>query len=316
MSGALDTSANLKALEVFLKNLGLILRVPELGNEDETLEDEAGIDGINGMDETGAPEAGEDSETAAGSEAVVGSEASANSETAGDNGVAAGAEAEDGMVEDEYSFPYYDWTIGLELAEDSWPDKEPLILLDEWENIRLIRMPLGQGSLTVTGSCYFMYNYNLDIDADARLSWELTGASLGAERPGMLFVRGRQAAGGLFAALRERGNLLPPLVSIAVLVLVGFWTVIPGFGPRREEEAVDRAAITGRFTAEARFLHRYGAYGAYLEAYLQELRRRSGGREPGREVKEVEAVLASGKKISQRKMAAYLKNLMSALEQV
>ncbi|MDR0670425.1 MAG: hypothetical protein LBF95_10125 [Treponema sp.] len=279
MSGALRVSANLTALETFLKDLGLVLLVSTLEDEDgET--DEAGETGPDGaVEEQEAP-----------------------------------GETGDDTAEDEIEVPNYDWTVGLELAEEPRPGT--LVLRDERENIRLIRIALGKGHLTVTGSCYFMYNYNLRAGVDAKLTWELTGASLGAERPAMLFVRGRRAAGGLFATLRERGNLWPPLVSIAALVLIGFWTVIPGFGVRREEETAGHGAMTGRFAAEARFLQRYGAYGAYLEAYLWELRRRSGGRKPGREIKEVEAALASGKKIGRRKIAVYLKNLMSALERI
>jgi hypothetical protein len=220
----------------------------------------------------------------------------------------------EGEVPDEDYFPDYDWSIGLEPAGEPRPGE--LILRDEGGKIRLIRMALGRGRLTVTGSCYFMYNYNLDNGANARLSWELTGASLDAERPGMFFARERRAATGLFGALRERGNLLPPVVSILALVIIGFWTTVPGFGLRREEEPAGRGTVTGRFTAEARFIRRYGAYGTYLEAYLRELRRRNGGREGGQEIKEVETALSAGEKIDQQKMAVYLRNLMSALERI
>jgi hypothetical protein len=213
----------------------------------------------------------------------------------------------------EADVPEYDRTIRLEAAEEAGQGE--LVLRDERGVIRLVRRNLGKGHVTVTGSCYFMHNRNLGIDANARLSWELTGASLSPERPGMLFVRGRRTAGGLFEALLERGNLLPPLVSAAVLVVIGFWTAIPGFGVRREEEAAGRTT-SGRFAAEARFLRRYGACAVYLEAYLRELRRRSGGREPGREIREVEAALAPGKRISRRNMARYLKTVMSALERI
>jgi hypothetical protein len=216
-------------------------------------------------------------------------------------------------------FPDYDPGFSLVLEEGTrefLPDQGGMILRDGWGDICLVRMALGEGRLTVTGSCRFMYNQYLGGDPNARLSWELTGASLGAERPAMLFVRGRRAAGGLWETLRERGNLLPPVVSILVLTLIGFWTVIPGFGLRREPRPPVRGTIGGRFTAEARFFRRHGAYGVYLEAYLRELRRRNGGQNPGRETEEPEAALAAGKPISSRKMAVYLKKLMSALERI
>jgi hypothetical protein len=231
-----------------------------------------------------------------------------------------GGDEHDDENEDWEGFPDYDWSIVLESAREVPPEGEELILRDQGGRIRLVRRALGKGRLTVTGSCYFMYNRYLDREANARLSWELTGASLDAERPGMLFVRGRRAAGGLFNTLRERGNLLPPLLSILVLIFIGFWTVIPGFGVRREEESALHGAITGRFSSEARFVRRYGAYGPYLEVYLGELHRRSGGRDLGKEIGELEAAYraaqTAGKKIGRRKMAGYLKKLMSALERI
>jgi hypothetical protein len=165
-----------------------------------------------------------------------------------------------------------------------------------------------------------MYNYHLDNEANARLAWELTGASLCPEKPGMLFVRGRRAAAGFFSALAQRGNLRAPVLSVLILVLAGFLMVIPGFGVLRGDESQRPGAIGGRFLAEARFLRRYGAFGVYLETYLRELRRRSEGRELGpdltRVMKEAEDALAAGKNVSPGTMAVCLKNLMSALERI
>ncbi|MDR3147625.1 MAG: hypothetical protein LBU00_04525 [Treponema sp.] len=280
------SAANLATLEAFLDPLGLRLSVLKIVDDpaaDEAATVEATDDGIGETDETeGEGEAEED-------------------------------EADLPIV------PNYDWMAQLEVTGE--PRPEDLVLQDSQGNIRLVRRALGRGQLTVTGHCYFMYNYMLnyvqndDSNLNARLSWELTGAALGAEKPGMLFVRGRRAAGGLLAALRARGNLLPPLLSVLALVLIGFWTVIPGFGVRRDEEPAARGTVGGRFAAEARFLRRYGAYRVYLETYLRELRRRGGGlRQP--ELEKLEAALAVGTRISQRKMAGYLKNLMSALERI
>jgi hypothetical protein len=206
--------------------------------------------------------------------------------------------------------------------------REPLVLRDQQGTIRLVRLALGKGYITVTGECYFMYTRYLSgfrgSEENARAAWEFTGGSLSAGRPGMLFIRGRRAAGGFFETLAERGNLMAPVVSILVLLLTGFWMVIPVFGIPLTEGHKRRGSIVDRFRAEARFLSRHGALRIYLETYLRELRRRSGGRnggwsggrELGRGVKEVEDALAAGGKIGRKKMAVYLKNLMSALERI
>jgi hypothetical protein len=234
-----------------------------------------------------------------------------------DNRDAAGNEADEAEEDEPPDAPAYDRGVAFELAEAFSPDTA-LILRDRGGIIRLIRIPLGAGRITVTGECYFMYNGNLSNEMNSRVAWELTGGSLDAKRPGMLFIRGRRAVEGFFKNLAGRGNLAAPVVSVLVLILVGFWMVIPGFGIPLTEDLKRRGTITGRFRAEARFLSRYGAQRIYLETYLRELRRQNGDRGLGsaaKEIKEVEDALATTKKISPRKMAAYLKNLMSALEQ-
>jgi hypothetical protein len=197
---------------------------------------------------------------------------------------------------------------------------EFLSLKDSEGHIRLIRRTLGKGRIAVAGSYFFMYNYWLEREANARLAWELTGGVLGSERPGILFVRGRRGAGGLFEILGERGNLLPPVLSALALVFIGFWMALPGFGVPLREESRRPLSITGRFSAEARFLLRHGALETYLEVYLRELRRRSRGQAADpqlkEQIKEIEEALAAGKRIGPAKTAVYLKNLMSALERI
>jgi hypothetical protein len=245
-----------------------------------------------------------------------------------DEGAAADEEKDDAAGEDEsQAFPDYDYKIIFEepdpaVPADSagetarFPGGEFLTLRDSDGGIRLIRRALGKGTVAVAGSCVFMYNYRLEEEANARLAWELTGGSLGPERPGILFVRGRRGSGGLFEILSERGDLLPPVLSALALIFIGFWMVLPGFGVPPREESRRRLSITGRFSAEARFLRRYKALGVYLELYLRELRRLGRGRALGQEIKEVEEALAAGRKIGPIKTAVYLKNLMSALERI
>jgi hypothetical protein len=96
--------------------------------------------------------------------------------------------------------------------------------------------------------------------------------------------------------------------------------VIPVFGIPLTEERRRPTGIVDRFRAEARFLGRYGALRTYLIVYLRELHRYAmagrGERKLGQDVQEVEQALAAGKKIGRKKMAVYLRNLMSALEHI
>jgi hypothetical protein len=289
------------ALEKFLEKLDVKIRPPE----DETFV----------IEPDGVPGEGEDS--------FDGKEKNA------DNGADSSAlQDEDSIAAEDESpvFPDYDYSLTFEepgfspgdsTGPITGPPERPFLTLRDSEgNIRLIRVALGKGLVAVTGSCLFMYNYSLEDEANARLAWELTGGSLRPERPAFLFIRGRQASGGLWGVLNERGDLLPPVLSALVLVFIGFWMVLPGFGVPLREESRKRLSITGRFSAEARFLRRYKALEAYLEIYLRELRRRARGRTLGREIEEIEKTLAAGKRIGPIKTAVYLKNLMSALERI
>jgi hypothetical protein len=287
------------ALEKFLENLGIRIRRPPL-NED------AAQDGVDGEEDTGD---------------------SGNSDDNIDSGENSDNIGSISDLDGGPAFPSYDYNIifeapGFEDGDPAGPAGEPgegpakpfLALKDSEGNIRLVRTALGKGLIAVTGACFFMYNYGLENETNARLAWELTGGSLGPGRPALLFVRGRGGSGGLWGILEERGNLLPPALSALALVFIGFWMVLPGFGVPLREETRRRLSITGRFSSEARFLRRYGALDAYLEVYLRELRRRA--RPLGPELAEAEEALAAGKKIGPVKTAVYLKNLMSALERI
>jgi hypothetical protein len=236
---------------------------------------------------------------------------------------------DDEEISEEEGFPVFDRAVAFEL-KGTFFETPPLVLRDLRDDIRLVRLPLGKGNVTVTGEWYFMYTQYLGGSQrnpeNARVAWEFTAGSLPEERPGILFIRGRRASGGLFRSLAERGNLVAPLLSVLALILAGFWMAIPGFGiPLAEGRPGSglrkkRASIGERFSAEARFLSRYGAQRIYLETYLRELRRRDGNRvgesKLGPEVAQVEEVLAVAKKLSRREMAVCLKKLMSAWERV
>ncbi|MDR0399527.1 MAG: hypothetical protein LBH51_01115 [Treponema sp.] len=298
------------ALEEFLEKLEISIRppVPERRVAGENAaggsiaEGRTAVDGVAGADEAAG----------GGGGAFPGPESDAESEYA--------MEPDEGRAAAEAGgFPDYDLSIVFEEPAPAIPaleSEKTLVLRDARGNIRLIRRALGKGWVAVAGFYVFMYNYHLEDEANARLAWELTGASLGPERPAILFVRSRRGAEGLFGILRERGNLLPPVLSILVLIFTGFWMTLPGFGVPLGEDPRKQPSIIKRFSAEARFLRRHDALRVYLGIYLRELRRRGRGRPLGRECEEVEAALAAGKKISPRKMAVYLENLMSALERL
>ncbi|MDR2101258.1 MAG: DUF4350 domain-containing protein [Treponema sp.] len=178
--------------------------------------------------------------------------------------------------------PDFDRETALDLSDT--PSGEMLILKDHGGAIRLIRTSLGRGSVTVTGTPYFMQNFPLGKHQNAATAWNLfaAGASGAAgENPGILFIRGREIQRSFWGKLADRGNFTFLIVSIPLVIVVGFWMVLPGFGIILKEEEEPLRSIRERFLAEGRFFKKYGALDTYLEVYVREIRfrlqRRDGG---------------------------------------
>jgi hypothetical protein len=198
--------------------------------------------------------------------------------------------------------------------------------------IRLVTVPLGEGSVTVTGIPYFMKSVNLDEEQNARLAWELTGGR-DRDKRGIFFIRGAPAAAdgpeGFLEKLARQGHILALAVSILVITAAGFWMVIPRFGVIEKDGDPAAKPIRERFLAEARFLGKYHALGSYLDVYVHELtaeiRRREGDisdeeliariREiPG--LRDLDRVLRGGQRISRRDFVKYRKAIETIRERL
>jgi hypothetical protein len=202
------------------------------------------------------------------------------------------------------------------------PTGEPpagLSFIKDQERVgRLATLPRGKGSLTVIGGLYFMYNNSLKEEANARLAWELTAGKARAERPEVLLVvQGGRTVRSLTGRLIERGNLAAPLIAALVLILAGFWMVIPSFGiPRREKLDNSPRSIRERFRAEARFLKKHQALKGYLEAYIREIESRGRNRETAVALEPVKAAISSEKKLNNHEAIRHLETLMDVLERL
>jgi hypothetical protein len=134
--------------------------------------------------------------------------------------------------------------------------------------IALAEVFQGKGTLTVTGYPHFMQNRYLEKEKNARLSWRLTGER--AENKGVFFVRERQELNSIFGKIMEKGNLVPLGISIFLIIILGFWMVIPIFGLVFEEKQTNSRPIRERFAAEISFLKKFKSLSYYLEIYERE----------------------------------------------
>jgi hypothetical protein len=114
----------------------------------------------------------------------------------------------------------------------------------------------------------------LEKEANVRLAWELTGAKDSGGR-GIGFVRVKRTQNSLYKAFGAKGNLVFVIAAGLVLVVTGFWMVIPLFGqPKKDRERPGRP-LRERFLAEGSFLKKFGALETYLEAYIREIQFKS-----------------------------------------
>lgn len=157
--------------------------------------------------------------------------------------------------------------------KDPGPDAI-LVLKDESGLIRLVQISRGKGKIAVTGRPRFMTSFRLDEEPNVRLCWYLFADSSPSKDAGVLFIRGQKRPEGIFGRLFQQGNFSIVIVSALVLIVLGFWSVIPVFGVVRKNEEKPGKALAERFLAEGRFLGRFGALDYYRNLYFREIRRR------------------------------------------
>jgi hypothetical protein len=179
--------------------------------------------------------------------------------------------------------------------------------------IRLVQIPQGAGALSIIGRPQFMENDYLEREVNARLAWDLTGARAG-EGGRVLFIRGRLPTKSLFGQLADRGNFFPLTVAGLILIVVGFWMVIPIFGLVFQERTSPGRPIGERFLAEIRFLKKYRALKMYPEVYLGEIKRKLRGREAPPELAAIEQALRKKGALSYSETVRFLHILRTTLE--
>jgi hypothetical protein len=99
-----------------------------------------------------------------------------------------------------------------------------------------------------------------------------------ADKSGVLFIRGLSGDRQLLGNLAERGNPAALGISIALLIIAGFWMAIPVFGRYRPTPEKLGKPLRERFLAEGRFLKKNRALGKYIETYKKELEHKNRSR--------------------------------------
>jgi hypothetical protein len=214
--------------------------------------------------------------------------------------------------------PDFDGTMRFSLAAaPEIPADTSIVTVPEAGGaIRLIGIPLGAGAIAFIGLPHFMRNDYLEQEVNARLAWELTGAQTGPDSPGLLFIRGRRQVKSLFGKLADRGNFLPLGLSALILIIIGFWMVIPPFGLLFQEKTISGRPIGERFLAEIRFLKKYRALDTYIEVYIHDIKRKLRGREAVPELERIETALNTAGALSDTDIVHALQKLGTMMERL
>ena len=230
-----------------------------------------------------------------------------------DDGEAAESLADMDEPPDARSVPDFDRRVQffIDKAKTARTGAKVFTIKDSTGAIRLAELSLGKGALALIGRPRFMFNHYLDREINARMAWNLTGARTSAENPGLLFIREKRVTKGFLGKIADRGNFFPLVISALILIVLGFWMVIPMAGLVFSEKQSRARPIRERFLAEIRFLKKYGALQSYLEIYLRELKLR--GREG--DSAEIEQETRSTRRMKYRDIIKALRKLESLTEQ-
>jgi hypothetical protein len=239
---------------------------------------------------------------------------------------------------DDPDFPDYDRRFFFETSAGV-----DASLKDRGGAIKLVQAKRGRGKVIVSGEPHFLKFSSIGDAPNARLAWALFAAderetdSPGSRSPdeglsenAWLFIRGTPRARGLLGDLFRQGNLPVLLVSLLVLIAIGFWAVIPLFGLVRIDTEKPGKPLRERFLAEALFMRKYGGLDFYLDVYMKEIRRRLAIIDgPGEDIqKRITEILAKpeeeelianflhGERIDYRDFPELQKNLKTILEKI
>ncbi|MCL1814349.1 MAG: hypothetical protein FWG27_00790 [Treponema sp.] len=180
--------------------------------------------------------------------------------------------------------PFFDYFSAFKIIEKKTP-VDRILVMKRLGEIKLVKLTMNKGWIVFTGEANFLQNYYLQQNENAKLAGDLffaglpeaeikakpnaeTAEDIGA---GVLFIRSLSGDRHFFGNLAERGNPAALTASIFLLIVIGFWMVIPPFGRYRPAPEKPGKPLRERFLAEGRFLKKYHVLGKYLEVYEKEL---------------------------------------------
>ena len=148
-----------------------------------------------------------------------------------------------------------------------------------------IKAQIGEGYIIVTGESDFLMSNNIENNHNAALAWNIFFApflenvnySNNKSENGWFFVRRitQLPEQGLIGNLFSEGNFTILLLSAAVLLIIGFWAIIPMFGFVKKEKIKPGRPLKDRFLSEGLFYKKHRGLNFYRDLYLREIKRKA-----------------------------------------
>lgn len=196
-----------------------------------------------------------------------------------------------------------DWQIHFAVTANPETERRISVMGSKHGLIRLVKVELDKGWVVFTGRTLFLQNTSLQAKENRELAGDLLLSDPGKS---VLFIRKLDNKRHLLGNLAGRGNPLALAVSLVLLIVIGFWMVIPSFGRSKPEPERPGKPLRERFLAEGTFLAKYHALGKYIDIYRRELEQRRG----------IETASAAGTAVSFREFLREQKRLTKQLEEL
>jgi hypothetical protein len=101
-----------------------------------------------------------------------------------------------------------------------------------------------------------------------------------------------------------------------MVIGLGFWMVIPVFGPVFKEKKTNARSLAARLSAEFRFLKKHRALESYVRVYLAELKPKMKSVSEEKEIEEIEQALHKGVLWKYRDTVKTLEKLQTLTERL
>lgn len=130
------------------------------------------------------------------------------------------------------------------------------------DGVRMLQLQRGEGLLTALNDLSFGQNWRIGRHDNAEFLWQLLTDQPGTQR--VLFYRVRSESLGAWL----KRNAWMPLLSLALLGLLGLWRSVPRFGPLAADPEPIRRRLGDHLLASGRFLWAHGERRRLLQSAL------------------------------------------------